>query len=645
VTFAAILGCRLATLAPVVRLRAVGLLVGAITLAALCLPTPALAGSYTWSMPGDFTATAPGSNPDHDSYGTRPWSYAIGPSGTLQFSGGFDGGLAGWTDDPSNPQALIAVNPTSSPVGGIGPGQFAMEPPPHGSVALAWTAPVAGTASVSGSISQVNPGGSGCGFSWSLSEGGTTFASGSGGGTLAPTPVTVAQGDTIYLVIQDTGASYSASCVRAAVTAEIGMGSTPPALALFNPGSAISGRQPVFSGDASSGFGVDRLVTVRVYSSSGAAAVLAQTLTAAVVNGGYSVVASPRLPNGAYTAQAEQDDAAGDQAFSGVIAFTLGNAAPRVTLHSLGRKPLLVARPTFTGTAGTARGDGAIVYVGIFAGNRASTAPVRSLLATRSANGRFTLRIRQGLGLPDGQYIAVAAQVGPGPGGVSSAQRFEVKVHPPALTIASPGIGAVLTNPRPAFWGQAGARPGDFPAVTLALYRGVTATGRPLSIIRIIRRGPVWSLTQRRKLSIGLYTAVARQSDNAGHTATTEADTFFVSFPPPVIGLIVNLDRRDYASLEVTCTANAGTCTGEVLVVTASALRLVRNGPRAALRVLSAPVSMPAGQSVLVRQKVPPAVARVLRRAGGLEVRVSAYLSDPGHNTIRVSVPRLLAVS
>ena len=634
-----------ATLTGVGRPLAVALLVGVLTLAALCVPTAAFAGTYTWSMPSDFTATPPGSNPDHDRYGTTSWSYAQGPSGTLQFSSGFDGGLAGWSDDPSNPQAFVAVNPTDSTVAGIGPGQFAMQPAEQGSIALAWTSPVAGTASVSGSIIQVNPSDASCGFSWSLSSSGTTFASGSGGGILPPTPVTVAQGATIYLVIQDTSTSYRASCVTAAVTAAVTMPSTPPTLALWNPGTVIRGRQPVFSGIASSGFGIWGLITVRVYRSSAAGHVLAQTVIAGRVNGGYSVQASPRLPNGAYTAQAEQDDAAGDRAFSGIVAFTLDNTTPRVTLRSLGRKPLLLARPTFAGTAGTGPGTSNVIYIGIYPGARVSATPVRQLLTRRSARGLFSLTVAQGLGLPDGAYTAVAAQVGPGSSGVSSPQRFQVKLHSPAVTIDSPAIGALVTNPKPVFSGQAGAVAGDFPAVTLAVYRGALPIGRPLFTARVIRRRAVWSVTSPRTLAVGLYTAVARQSDDAGHSGIAAAHIFFVPPPPRVIGFIVNLDRQGYASVEVTCTTAGGTCSGDVLALTQGAFQPVPGGPQGPLRVLFAHVSIPAGQAVLVRQKLPSQVFQALRRARAVGLLVSASLSASGYPPIRISVPRLLVVS
>ncbi len=41
------------------------------------------AGTFTWSQPSDFIATSPGANPDHDTYGAKPWSYVEGPGGPL----------------------------------------------------------------------------------------------------------------------------------------------------------------------------------------------------------------------------------------------------------------------------------------------------------------------------------------------------------------------------------------------------------------------------------------------------------------------------------------------------------------------------------------------------------------------------------
>ena len=60
------------------RGRTLGILLGALAALVLSVPSSALAGTYTWNLASDFTATPPGANPDHDPYGANPWTYLQG---------------------------------------------------------------------------------------------------------------------------------------------------------------------------------------------------------------------------------------------------------------------------------------------------------------------------------------------------------------------------------------------------------------------------------------------------------------------------------------------------------------------------------------------------------------------------------------
>ena len=59
-----------------------GFLAGALALIALAVPPSAFAGTYTWNLANDFTATPPGANPDNDQYGGTPWSYEESATGS-----------------------------------------------------------------------------------------------------------------------------------------------------------------------------------------------------------------------------------------------------------------------------------------------------------------------------------------------------------------------------------------------------------------------------------------------------------------------------------------------------------------------------------------------------------------------------------
>src|SRR5581483_673685 len=104
------------------RPRLIGLLVGASALIALAAPGRALAGTFSWTLPNDFTTTAPGSNPEHK-YGAVSWTYQVdgAPFPSADFSTSACGGT-GYTDgadcisDTGSAVALQSTHPlTGSP--------------------------------------------------------------------------------------------------------------------------------------------------------------------------------------------------------------------------------------------------------------------------------------------------------------------------------------------------------------------------------------------------------------------------------------------------------------------------------------------------------------------------------------------------
>jgi hypothetical protein len=84
-------------------------------------------------------------------------------------------------------------------------------------------------------------------------------------------------------------------------------------------------------------------------------------------------------------------------------------------------------------------------------------------------------------------------------------------------------------------------------------------------------------------------------------------------------------------------------CTGTVLIITVrTKFRPVSGGPRGALRVLFAYVSIPGGSTLIVRRGVSGAVARALRRAAPVKVRVITALRESGAAGRTQSAVRLL---
>lgn len=648
-------------------MRRAFLIVLLVAAAALTAPAAALAGTYTWNMPGDFTTSGNGSNPDNDNYGAKPWSYVEGPAVALtipsltpssftplpNFSTTVASSLTGWYD-PSAPSAFIAENTGSTNSGAVPPGQLALNPSPNHVVALQWTSPFdrAVTISISGTLTADDAACLATGPRWSLNQGSTPLASGSGSGSISDQTATVQPGGTIDLVLGYSGLtqlSYMSGCYTTGATLQITTDqSTAPAPTLDSPanGALISGGQPTFSGQADTSFGTSKQITVNVYSGASASGTPLRTLhTTRGADGGYSVPIDAPLPDGEYTAQAVQSNLASppDVGHSAPTTFTLHNAPSTITLNSPGSKPLLTATPTFTGKAGSAPNDSAAVALIVYPGTDTKQTPVRFVNGTRDSSGQFSIKVTPGL--PDGQYTALAAQVSNGKAATSQPRTFVIKVHGPAVTLTQPANGAHLITQAPTFSGAAGNIVGDGPQVTVILYSGGSAKGKPLGTMHTTRTGSTWTLNWPKALKLGFYTVRAQQSDNAGHTTTTPPHTFQIVPGPTAIGKSVTLTRRGtpIASVPITCPAPAPqSCTGDVLVLTTNAYRPVRGGPTGQLRVLFAYVTIPAGKTLPVQQKVSSAVANMLRHKAPVKVTVSADLTFSAGATTRYSAGRTL---
>jgi hypothetical protein len=609
------------TLSRVGRVRLIGLLGGAAVLLALCVPASALAGTYTWKLASDFTATAPGANPDHDQYGGKPWSYVESQSGLnashdpatfsrlTTFATAVEGGLAGWSD-PGAGSELVGVNPTGATItnGGdsFAAGQAVLMPPSDRLVAVGWTSPLAQatTVEVTGTITADDKNAL-CAVGraiWSLDQGGSAVQFGAASSDSISKSLTVSPGGSIYLTVSPGAAALTdPACAATGVQFQIAATqSSKPKVTLSSPasGALISGTQPTFSGGASGALGASSTVTVRVYDGGSTSGTPVETLRATRSGAGYSVDASPPLADGQYTAQAEQDDLSSppDKGFSVPVTFTVHNAGPQVKLDSPGTKPLLTATPTLTGTAGTAPGDSSNVTVSIYSGTGPAGSPARVITTKVRGHGRYSAKITPAL--PDGQYTAVAQQSSAGSVGTSRPQSFQVKLHAPVVTIEKPVSGASTNDATPTLSGAAGTATGDSPFVTVQLYKGSSAKGRVIGTMQVRASGSQWSGRWRHTLDLGLYTARAKQTDDAGHTGYSKPHTFQIVPGPSVIGSQVTLDRANTANLAITCIATAGgTCTGTVLVVTAQSMQAVPGGPSGQIRVLFAYVRIAGGQT------------------------------------------------
>jgi Bacterial Ig-like domain len=104
---------------------------------------------------------------------------------------------------------------------------------------------------------------------------------------------------------------------------------------------------------------------------------------------------------------------------------------------------------------------------------------------------------------------------------------------PPTVTLTVPGNGASTNDTTPTLSGAADNAAGDSQTVTVKIYSGTTATGTVLQTKTPSRgTGTTWSTTAS-TLGPGTYTAVATQTDTAGNTGTSNANTFTVDTTAP----------------------------------------------------------------------------------------------------------------
>lgn len=608
--------------------------------AALAAPTPALAGTYTWDLATDFTATAPGANPDHDPYGVTPWVYEEGSTPSLSASTTFSpllyfgaedvqGGLSAWSASSGGSSGpLVGINPTGSAIvtgsSTFPSGQIVLEPGTSNVVAVEWTSPFSDTEAVSidGSVGSDST----CEWStmWTLEVDGNLLLSGTVAQPFSPS-TSVPPGGTISFVVANTG---DATCAATGLSLNISANGSAPAPTVTSPAPASSGTvtSPAFAGTAGAAFGDGSQVTLRVYSGQAASGTPVQTVSVPRSGAGWSASLDSPLPLGTYTAQAEQDDISSpaDVGLSAPVTFTV--RVPSIALDSLGAKPLSTSSPTFTGTADATAGADPFAVVQVYAGTAVSGQPARTLTAALSATGQFSVAATPSL--PDGTYTALAAQTDvSGTTGFSAPQTFSVDTHAPAVTVVSPGKGSRANTLKIVFTGAAGSEPFDSHTVTVTLYKGKKAQGKRYGTVRANVTGSTWSTKWPKMLGPAVYTVLASQGDAVGHIGTSVARTFTVVPLPPVIAKTATISKSGHVGLKVSCNEPAGDgCSGTVSVLTRAEFQPLAGGPVGRLTVMFAYVHIPGGQTSKITRTVLAAVADVLRGHANVAVTVTANL-------------------
>ena len=121
----------------------------------------------------------------------------------------------------------------------------------------------------------------------------------------------------------------------------------------------------------------------------------------------------------------------------------------------------------------------------------------------------------------DGSHsVACTATDGAG-NSTPASSSFKVDSVAPRVTFTDPNPGATTDNQTPTFAGGAGTASGDGSTVSVAVYKGSSASGSAVETSSATVTGGSWSLTSTR-LDYGTYTAVVSQSDAAGNVGSAQ---------------------------------------------------------------------------------------------------------------------------
>jgi large repetitive protein len=336
------------------------------------------------------------------------------------------------------------------------------------------------------------------------------------------------EGGTVMRVLRGLSAAIVVGLLALAAgpvglaTASVTMESSPG-------GTTTNNTTPTFAGSASDF--VDP-VTLQVYEGTSAAGSPVRSVEApAPVTGAWSVTVSPELPDGSYTAVAEQTELGGlGETFKSEppVTFTVDTAAPAVSLHAV-TSPSKDTTPSFTGSAS----DTTTVTVDIYEGSSAEGTIVSTATAAGTGGGWSSGEASPAL--PSGTYTARATQPSSlgNAAGFSKSVTFVVSTASPTVSLSS--IASPSKDATPSFKGSAS----DTTTVTVKIYEGTSAEGTVVATATAAGTGGGWSSGEASPaLPSGTYTAIATQPSSLGNPdGKSNTVTFVVNTASPSVSL------------------------------------------------------------------------------------------------------------
>ncbi len=350
----------------------------------------------------------------------------------------------------------------------------------------------------------------------------------------------LSDGQYTAVVEQTNGAETGSSSVTFTVD------TAKPLVSLDPVTSPTNESSPTLTGSAGELPGDSSTVAVTIYDGGSVGGTVARSATVEV-SGSRWQYKPEALADGTYTAQAVQQDAAGNVGESAPpVTFTVDTTAPVVSIEPV-VSPTKDSTPALMGAAGELAGDAPSVSVTIYEGTGVTGSVVQSgTEPVSSASWSFTATK-----LADGTYTAQAVQKDQaGNTGKSEPPvTFTVDTQAPVVSLNS--LPAWTKSSTPTFSGAAGALEVDRPSVDVTIYQGAKLVGSA----KVAVSGAKWEYTPI-ALEDGTYTVQAAQEDTAGNMGTSAVETFTVDTTPPTIsmaapsnGAFLHLARPTFSGL------------------------------------------------------------------------------------------------
>jgi Bacterial Ig-like domain/PKD domain len=353
---------------------------------------------------------------------------------------------------------------------------------------------------------------------------------------------------------------------------------TAPVVSMNALASPTKDATPTLTGAAAIAAWDDQSVAVAIHEGASTGGHIVTSGSAPVTAGTWSYSVA-HLNDGTYTAQATQGDEAGHTGTSNAVMFTVDTTPPAVSLTKpANHADLAVSEPVFSGFAGHASGDEALVTLKIYEDEDGSIsgAPVQEVkeLIPNAGHGNEWTTGSSGPRLSNGIYVAVAEQADEAGNIGTSKATFTIDTRSPEVTLDMSGFvlrgTRLLTGPTPSFSGTGATELEDGDVIGVNVYSGTSASGTPVRSVNEPLSGSTWTTPALEALPDGTYTVQAEQTDSNpfSQTGVSNTATFTVDADRPNVTLTSPSNGSSTSGSTVNVGGAAGTDEGDLPAIT-----------------------------------------------------------------------------